>query len=187
MTDEKTVLRTPPQGARSIALADLPRPLAIMLERTPRAEWHRMRWISAQSPETHKILDIARQVDLVLPRSSLGVRSRFATTEERARKVQEMAANLDAFWSAVDALEAALEKLARSAGVWSLIVDLEPRRRKSTPPRPKIPVTRVPVAIPMPRPSPPAPVAAPPPVGPVARAVPFDEIDEDVAPGQADV
>lgn len=123
-----------PAGNPIIRWSDLPRALQIALDRTPRGQWYRIRPIVVQSPETHKILDIARLADQVLPRSTLGVRRKMVTKEERAKKVGELIENLDAFWSAVDALESAIEKVARAAGVYG-IVEFRNRGRRGPPQR----------------------------------------------------
>jgi len=99
--------------------SELPRLLQAILERTPRGQWYRIRPILAISPETHRILDLANLVEQVLPRSSLGLRRRGLSMDERTRKAHELIQSFDEFWAGVDGLERVLEKIARSCGLWS--------------------------------------------------------------------
>jgi len=159
-------------SSNTIRWEDLPKTLQIALERTPRAHWYKIRPTLVMSPETHKILDIARLVDQILPRSTLGVRRKISI-EERARKAQELTENLNAFWTAVDALEATLERLARAAGVWGLII--QRGKARQAPPAPK------PERKPQPA-APPRVVPAAPPRAPVAPVVPVEDDADDVDP-----
>ncbi len=115
--------RPPGSGGRVdekvLRWAELPWLLKTILERTPRAQWHKIRPILATSPETHKVLDVAQVVEQVFPRSTLGMRRRDLSIEERTHKAQELIQSFDEFWAGVRALEKVLEKIARSCGIWA--------------------------------------------------------------------
>lgn len=98
--------------------AELPRLLQEILEHTPRAQWHRIRPILALSPETSRILELVNLVELILPRSSLGVRQWGLSVEARTRKAHELIQSIDEFWAGVDGIEKVLEKIGRSCGIW---------------------------------------------------------------------
>jgi len=138
--------------------AELPWLLKTILERTPRAQWHKIRPILATSPETHKILDLAQAVEQVFPRSTLGMRRRDLSIEERTNKAQELIQSFDEFWAGVRALEKVLEKIARSCGIWA---SPETRKYPAKPAAaPRAPMTPKP-------PVKPKAQAAPPPAPPV--------------------
>jgi hypothetical protein len=142
--------------------SELPRLLQAILERTPRGQWYRIRPILAISPETHRILDLANLVEQVLPRSSLGLRRRGLSLDERTRKAHELIQSFDEFWAGVDGLERVLEKIARSCGLWSYFESKKnparagaasrpprtPERPKAPPPPPPKKPTEEPEALP---------------------------------------
>jgi hypothetical protein len=122
-------------GERILRWSELPRLLQAILERTPRGQWYRIRPVLALSPETNRVLDLANLVEQVLPRSSLGLRRRGLSTDERSRKAQELIQSLDEFWAGVEGLEKVVEKIAKSCGLWSFF---EPRKSPGRPvPSPK--------------------------------------------------
>ena len=101
--------------------SELPRFLQEILERTPRAQWHRIRPILALSPETSRILELANLVEQILPRSSLGLRQWGLSADARTRKAHELIQSIDEFWAGVEGIEKVLEKIARSCGIWGSI------------------------------------------------------------------
>lgn len=101
--------------ARPAATVDLPWSIKRALERTPRSQWHRIRALALQSPEAAKLADLTLDAEYVIPRSTLAVRRKLASAEERAMKAQEMAENVGAFWAAVESLQQALARMARAA------------------------------------------------------------------------
>ena len=140
-----------PPGSREIRWQDLPRPIQMVLDRTPHAHWYKIRPVLALCPETNKVLDLARFVDQVFPRSSYGIRQRGLSMEERLRKAQELLEAYEEFWSGVGRIEAVLEKIARVCGFWAYI---DPRRKRPEPVKKSPP-------LPPPRPAKPDPQPPP--------------------------
>lgn len=123
--------------------AELPRLLQEILERTPRAQWHRIRPILALSPETSRILELANLVEAILPRSSLGLRQWGLSADARTRKAHELIQSIDEFWAGVEGIEKVLEKIARSCGIWGSIESRKyPARPVAAPRAPKPPVVK---------------------------------------------
>ena len=130
MTPEARPQPAASPGEKVLWWSELPRLLQATLERTPRGQWYRIRPIVAISPETNRVLDLANLVEQVLPRSSLGLRRRGLSTEERAKKAQDLIQSLDEFWAGVEGLEKVVEKIAKSCGLWNFF---EPRRGTGRP------------------------------------------------------
>jgi len=140
--------------------AELPRLLQEILERTPRAQWHRIRPILALSPETSRILELANLVEQILPRSSLGLRQWGLSADARTRKAHELIQSIDEFWAGVEGIEKVLERIARSCGIWGSIDSRKYPARPVAAPRaakpPVKPKAETPPPAPPPPPKPPA-------------------------------
>lgn len=137
--------------------AELPRLLQEILERTPRAQWHRIRPILALSPETSRILELVNLVEQILPRSSLGLRQWGLSVDARTRKAHELIQNIDEFWAGVDGIERVLEKIGKSCGIWGSFESKKyPAKAVAAPRASKPPVKPKAQAAPVPPPKPPA-------------------------------
>lgn len=138
--------------------AELPRLLQEILDRTPRAQWHRIRPILALSPETSRILELANLVEQILPRSSLGLRQWGLSADARTRKAHELIQSIDEFWAGVEGIERVLEKIARSCGIWGSIDSRKYPARPVASPRAARPPAKPKTETP---PSPPPPLKPP--------------------------
>ena len=89
--------------------------MRLALERTPRSQWYRIRALALASPEAQRLAELALDAEHVIPRSTLAVRRKLASAEERSERAQEMAENIGAFWAAVEGLQQALQRMTRAA------------------------------------------------------------------------